>query len=79
VFLASCFLFEVEIFELFQGDEGLLHFQWLDRNLNAVEDVFIIMFLSLGFCFSLPTLVFISFSVVCFVNILFGENLIAFS
>ncbi|KAL9339659.1 hypothetical protein Peur_068674 [Populus x canadensis] len=21
-----------------QGDEGLLHFQWLDRNLNAVED-----------------------------------------
>jgi len=39
VFLASCFLFEVEIFELFQGDEGLLHFQWLDRNLNVVEDV----------------------------------------
>ncbi|KAH8514870.1 hypothetical protein H0E87_007652 [Populus deltoides] len=22
-----------------RGDEGLLHFQWLDRNLNAVEDV----------------------------------------
>ncbi|XP_024446408.1 26S proteasome regulatory subunit RPN13 isoform X2 [Populus trichocarpa] len=21
-----------------RGDEGLLHFQWLDRNLNAVED-----------------------------------------
>ena len=39
VFLASCFPFEVEIFELFQGDEGLLNFQWLDRNLNAVEDV----------------------------------------
>ncbi|KAH8514862.1 hypothetical protein H0E87_007644, partial [Populus deltoides] len=22
-----------------RGDEGLLHLQWLDRNLNAVEDV----------------------------------------
>ncbi|KAJ6862811.1 hypothetical protein NC652_039621 [Populus alba x Populus x berolinensis] len=23
------------------GDEGLLHFQWLDRNLNVVEDLFL--------------------------------------
>jgi len=26
VFLESCFLFKVEIFEMFQVDEGLLHF-----------------------------------------------------
>ncbi|XP_024446406.1 26S proteasome regulatory subunit RPN13 isoform X1 [Populus trichocarpa] len=28
----------VEDIPAIQGDEGLLHFQWLDRNLNAVED-----------------------------------------
>ncbi|KAL9377306.1 hypothetical protein Peur_031426 [Populus x canadensis] len=27
-----------------RGDEGLLHFQWLDRNLNVVEDDQIIFF-----------------------------------
>lgn len=27
------------ISSLFQGEEGLVHFQWLDRTLNAVEDV----------------------------------------
>ncbi|KAL9377114.1 hypothetical protein Peur_031234 [Populus x canadensis] len=28
----------VEDISAMQGDEGLLHFQWLDRNLNVVED-----------------------------------------
>lgn len=23
----------------FQGEEGLVHFQWIDRNLNVVEEV----------------------------------------
>ncbi|XP_011019958.1 PREDICTED: 26S proteasome regulatory subunit RPN13 isoform X2 [Populus euphratica] len=32
------FIYLVTSFVLCQGEEGLLHFQWLDRNLNAVED-----------------------------------------
>lgn len=30
---------EIVDFCLFQGEEGLVHFQWLDRTQNVVEDV----------------------------------------
>lgn len=43
---------------LYQGEEGLVHFQWLDRNLNVVEDVSWFLFIYFSFLLKL----FIQFS-----------------
>lgn len=34
-----------DIYLIFQGEEGLVHFQWLDRSQNIIEDVSFVLFL----------------------------------